>query len=320
MVEPGIGKKETSRRLAEINRAITTSLNSDEVLELIAENAAQLVGAQVCVLLLVDNQGTLSIRAARGAHSNLVRDFSGRMEEDVINQLRTALKIGDNETLVSVPIITKQLVTGLLVIAREQPLNADEQWQLSALADQAAIALDNARLYELELAEAVRARDLSQIALLRLAAIVESSDDAIVSRDLNEIINSWNKGAERILGFTAEEVIGQSVTILIPPDRQNEEVEILKRIRQGQRVEHFETVRRKKDGGLIDVSLTVSPIKNERGEVVGASKIARDITQSKEAQEQLQRALEFDQTVMLSMGEGLYTVDSEGRLTFLNPA
>ena len=320
MVEPGPGKNLTSRRLAEINRAITTSLNFDEVLDLIAENAAQLVGAEVCVLLLVDNQGTLSIRAARGADSNLVRDFSGRMEEDVITQLKTALKIGDNETLVSVPIIAKQLVTGLLVIAREQALNADEQWQLSALADQAAIALDNARLYEMELAEAVRARGLSQIALLRLAAIVESSDDAIVSKDLNGVINSWNKGAERILGFTAEEVIGQPVTILIPSDRQAEEVEILERIRQGQRIEHFETVRRKKDGGLIDVSLTVSPIKNERDEVVGASKIARDITQSKEAQEQLQRALEFDQTVMLSMGEGLYTVDSEGRLTFMNPA
>ncbi len=128
MVEPGPGKNLTSRRLAEINRAITTSLNFDEVLDLIAENAAQLVGAQVCVLLLADNQGTLSIRAARGADSNLVRDFSGRMEEDVITQLKTELKIGDNETLVSVPIIAKQLVTGLLVIAREQALNADEQW------------------------------------------------------------------------------------------------------------------------------------------------------------------------------------------------
>lgn len=191
---------------------------------------------------------------------------------------------------------------------------------MSALADQAAIALDNARLYEMGLAEAARARDLSQIALLRLAAIVESSDDAIVSKDLNGVINSWNKGAERILGFTAEEVIGQPVTILIPPDRQAEEAEILERIRQGQRIEHFETVRRKKDGSLINVSLTVSPIKNERGEVVGASKIARDITQSKEAHEQLRRALDFDQTVMLSMGEGLYTVDTEGRVTFMNPA
>ena len=135
---------------------------------------------------------------------------------------------------------------------------------------------------------------LSQIALLRLAAIVESSDDAIVSKDLNGIINSWNKGAERILGYTAEEVIGKPITILIPADRQDEETEILERIRRGERIEHFETVRRRKDGSLINVSLTVSPIKNERGEVIGASKIARDITQSKEAQEQLRRALDFD--------------------------
>jgi PAS domain S-box-containing protein len=320
MIEQGSGQKEPSRRLAEINRAITTSLNFDEVLDLITENTAQLVGARICLLLLIDPEGILGIRSARGVDSDLVRSFSGRMEEDVIRQLQVALAIGEDETLVSVPVIAKQSLTGLLIIARGESLTADEQWQLSALADQAAIALDNARLYEMELAEAVRARDLSQIALLRLAAIVESSDDAIVSKDLNGIINTWNKGAERILGFTAEEVIGRPVTILIPPDRYAEETEILNRIRKGQRIEHFETLRRRKDGTLINVSLTVSPIKNERGEVIGASKIARDITRSKEAQEQLRRALEFDQTVMLSMGEGLYTVDSEGQATFMNPA
>ena len=320
MIEQGPEKKEASRRLAEINRAITTSLNFDEVLDLIVENSTQLVEARVCVLLLADISGLLRIRAARGTDSDLIRDFSGQMDEDVIQRLRMTLGIGDTETLVSVPVIAKQLLTGLLVIARDQPLNADEQWQLSAFADQAAIALQNARLYEMESAEAVRARDVLQIASRRLGAIVESSDDAIVSKDLNGIIESWNKGAERILGFTADEAIGQPVTILIPPDRQAEEVEILKRIRRGQRIEHFETVRRRKDGRYINVSLTVSPIKNENGEVIGASKIARDITQSKEAQEQLQRALAFDQTVMLSMGEGLYTVDNAGRATFMNPA
>lgn len=319
MLEQGSGQKEPSRRLAEINRAITTSLNFDEVLNLITENAAQLVGARICLLLLTDNEGILSIRSAHGVESDLVRSFSGRMEEDVIRQLKVALPIGEDETLVSIPVIAKQSLTGLLMIARSEPLTSEEQWQLSALADQAAIALDNARLYEMELAEAVRARDLSQVALLRLAAIVESSDDAIVSKDLNGIINSWNKGAERILGFTAEEVIGKPVTILIPPDRQTEETEILDKIRKGQRIEHFETLRRRKDGTLINVSLTISPIKNERGVVIGASKIARDITRSKEAQEQLRRALEFDQTVMSSMGEGLYTVDSAYRVTFMNP-
>jgi PAS domain S-box-containing protein len=320
MIDQGSGKKDTSRRLAEINRAITTSLNFDEVLDLIAENAAQLVEARVCVLLLADADGQLRVRAARGADSPLIRNFSGRMEEDVIKQLGAILVIGHDETMVSVPIIAKQALIGMLVIARGQPLNADEQWQLSALADQAAIALLNARQYELEAAEVARARDVSQIALLRLAAIVESSDDAIVSKDLNGIINTWNQGAERILGYAASEAIGQPVTMLIPGDRRAEETEILNRIRRGERMEHFETIRRCKDGRLINVSLTVSPIKNEDGEVIGASKILRDITQSKEAQERLQRALDFDQTVMLSMGEGLYTVDSEGRVTFMNPA
>ena len=88
----------------------------------------------------------------------------------------------------------------------------------------------------------------------------------------------------------------------------------------GERVEHFETIRRCKDGSQIDISLTISPIKDEKGEIVGASKIARDITGSKKAEEQLRRALEFDETVMLSMGEGLYTVDNQGRVTFMNPA
>jgi PAS domain S-box-containing protein len=153
-----------------------------------------------------------------------------------------------------------------------------------------------------------------------LSAIVESSDDAIISKDLNGIINSWNRGAERLLGYQAEEVIGQSIMILIPPERQAEEIEILERIRRGERIEHFETDRRRKDGSLIKVSLTISPIKNDDGAVVGASKIARDITESKQAEERLRRALDFDETVMLSMGEGLYTVDSEGRVTFMNPA
>ena len=314
----GTGKKAASRRLAEINRAITNSLNFDEVLDLIVENSTQLVSARICALLLADSSGHLGIRAARGTQDKLVRDFTGRMDEDVIPRLRSALGIDPDETLVSVPVIAKRSLRGILVIVRKKPLTADEQWELSALADQAAIALRNARLYELEASEAVRARDASQTALRRLAAIVESSDDVILSKDLNGIINSWNKGAERVMGYTAEEMVGKPVTILIPPDRVAEETEILKRISQGQRIEHFETVRRRKDGTLINVSLTVSPVRNEAGEVIGASKIARDITASKEAQEKLQRALDFDQTVMLSMGEGLYTVDTHGRVTFMN--
>jgi two-component system CheB/CheR fusion protein len=117
---------------------------------------------------------------------------------------------------------------------------------------------------------------LSDAALL--AAIVESSDDAIVSKNLDGVVTSWNRAAERIFGYSAEEMIGQSIRRLIPPDRPNEEQEILARIRRGERVDHFQTVRRRKDGALIDVSVTISPVMSAEGRIIGASKVARDIT------------------------------------------
>jgi PAS domain S-box-containing protein len=120
-----------------------------------------------------------------------------------------------------------------------------------------------------------------------LASIVESSDDAIVSKNLDGIITSWNRGAERIFGYTAEEAIDRPITIVIPQDRQDEERAILTRIRRGERIDHFETVRQRKHGSLIVVSLTVSPVKNVEGKIVGASKIARDISEQKRSQEQI---------------------------------
>lgn len=120
----------------------------------------------------------------------------------------------------------------------------------------------------------------------RLSAIVESSDDAIISKDLDGVIMSWNAGAERIFGYTPDEVIGKFVTVLIPENRFDEEPGILARIRRGERIDHYETIRKRKDGTLIDISLCVSPIRNEEGRIVGASKVARDITEKKRAQEQ----------------------------------
>ena len=114
------------------------------------------------------------------------------------------------------------------------------------------------------------------------AAIVESSEDAIISKNLDGIILSWNQAAHRIFGYEAAEVIGKPVTILIPSDHQNEEPEIIARIRRGEKVEHYETIRQRKDGRLINISLTVSPIKDSEGTIVGASKIARDITEQKQ--------------------------------------
>lgn len=120
-----------------------------------------------------------------------------------------------------------------------------------------------------------------------LAAIVASSDDAIIGKTLDGIISTWNEGATRIFGYLPHEVIGKPVTLLIPADRQHEEVEILERLRAGERVDHYETVRLRKDGTLLDISLSVSPIRNTAGEIVGASKIARDITPQKRAEEAL---------------------------------
>ena len=125
----------------------------------------------------------------------------------------------------------------------------------------------------------------------RLSAIVESADDAILAKDLNGVITSWNPGAERLFGYTAAEVIGQPVTILIPDDRLDEEPEILGRICAGERVEHFDTVRRRKDGTLVQVGLSISPICNAAGQIVGASKVARDITERRQSQEQQQLLL-----------------------------
>jgi PAS domain S-box-containing protein len=128
---------------------------------------------------------------------------------------------------------------------------------------------------------------LGEEAALRLAAIIESSADAIVSKDLDGIITSWNGGAEDIFGYLAEEIIGKPITILIPPDRQKEEEAIMERVRRGQHVEHYETVRQRKDGGLVDISLSVSPVRNAQGKVIGASKIARDITEHRRSQAQM---------------------------------
>ena len=136
-------------------------------------------------------------------------------------------------------------------------------------------------LSELELAPTV-AHPLE--ARMQLAAIVESSDDAIISKDLHGIITSWNTAATRLFGYTAEEIVGKSVLLLIPPELQSEEPEILRKVTAGERIDHYETLRRRKNGEMLNISLTISPIRNLSGRVVGISKIARDITERKQTE------------------------------------
>jgi PAS domain S-box-containing protein len=154
-----------------------------------------------------------------------------------------------------------------------------ELWPLDVLARQAA------DLIERNEAEAALRESREQFRWL--ASIVESSDDAIMSKNLDGLITSWNKGAERLFGYFAEEVIGKPVAILVPPERHHEESVIVERISRGDRVDHYETVRRRKDGNLIDISLTVSPVRSADGEVVGASSICRDITERKRSEAQI---------------------------------
>ncbi len=157
-------------------------------------------------------------------------------------------------------------------------------------------------------------------AALMLAALVESSDDAIFAKDLSGTILSWNRGAERMYGYAAPEVVGRKVDILIPPGSPSELPDILERIRRGERVDHYETVRRAKDGTLLDVSLTVSPIFDSRGQIVGASAIARDVSVRKDAERQIRSNEELLRSIVESAVDGIIVIDARGRIEEFNHA
>jgi two-component system sensor kinase FixL len=146
----------------------------------------------------------------------------------------------------------------------------------------------------------------------RLAAIVESSDDAIVGKTLDGIVTAWNRGAETIFGYSAEEMIGKPISILLPPGHEDEESEILARLKTGERVEHFETRRRRKDGEVIDVSLSVSPLRDASGRLIGASKVARDITVAKHSQTALAEREAHLQSVLDTVPDAMVVIDTQG--------
>ena len=151
-----------------------------------------------------------------------------------------------------------------------------------------------------------------------LAAIVASSDDAIVSKNLDGTITSWNKSAERLFGYTAEEAVGKHITLIIPRERWNEEDSIIARLRRGERVDHFETIRRRKDGSTIELSLTISPVRDSTGRIIGASKVARDITQQKRAERALRESEERFRAIVETTPECVTLVARDGSLLQMN--
>jgi PAS domain S-box-containing protein len=182
----------------------------------------------------------------------------------------------------STPLVSRSgQLLGMISTHRREPGKPAERdlWRLDVLARQAADLVQGRKAEE-----ALRE---SNNKLLFLASIVESSDVPIMTKNLDGIITSWNKAAERVFSYTAEEAIGKPITILIPVERHDEEPAILERIRRGERIDHYETIRQRKDGSLMNVSLTVSPVRNAQGEIIGASKIARDITERKRNEERI---------------------------------
>jgi PAS domain S-box-containing protein len=166
----------------------------------------------------------------------------------------------------------------------------------------------------------ITSRKQAEEAQAWLAAIVESSHDAIISKTLDGIITSWNAGAERIFGYTASETIGRSILLLIPPDRHAEEHLILERLRRGERIDHFETVRVAKDGRQVDTSVTISPIRDRHGRIVGASKIGRDISERRQVERKLRESEQRFSGFMQHLPGLAWIKDSAGRYVFANEA
>ena len=213
--------------------------------------------------------------------------------------------------------ILKRLSGGEKLCEREARLRCKDGSIKHVLIDSSGLWEDGEFMHTQCFTRDITDRQRAQENTSRLAAIVEHSDDAILSTDLDGIIKTWNRGARDLYGYTPEEAIGQSVTILLPENRQDEESRILGRMRQGQTIENYETLRRRKDGSVFDVSLTVSPVRDASGHVIGASKVARDITDKVRAKEKLEKTV-AERTASLreavaQMEEFSYTVSHDLR-------
>jgi PAS domain S-box-containing protein len=308
--EPEKSRKSASGRLADINRAITTSLNFNKVLDLIVENATQLVDARVCVLLLVDKTGMLRIHASRGMDSEPAKKFVAQMDEDAVKALHGVLSVGPNEVLVSVPVIAKHAVNGFLAIVRDRPLDADEEWQLSALADQAEIALQNARLYEMELAEANRERDESLEALResnqKIKKILESITDLFYELDRDWRFVEVNKRVEELFGKSRDELIGKVIWELYPDAVSSPLYPNFLQAIEEMTPRHFELESKIVVGVWFEVHVYPA--------APGLSVYLRDINERKKSEEEIR----FRARLLNTVEQGVIATNLEGTVIYWN--
>ncbi|HWD20687.1 MAG TPA: PAS domain S-box protein [Verrucomicrobiae bacterium] len=306
------------------NQLLDAGNNSTQCAEYILDAAMAITGASRGFLQLPDVPGALAVVAQRGWEqpvlncvAQIVADAlppgqSLRVENVQQHEAFTAparqktMQEAGVRAMQSIPLLSSSgQLLGVVSTHFDQPRPvADREVRLlDLLSRQAADFLERKRTEEMS---------------ARLAAIVDHSGDAIISKDLSGIIKTWNKGAERVFGYSAAEAIGKPVTMLIPSERLDEEPGILDRVRHGERIDHYETVRRRKDGVCVDISLAVSPIRDMQGEVIGASKIARDITDRKAAEAALRRSEGLLRELADSMPQIVWASPPDGRVDYFN--
>ena len=305
---------------------------ANQVHEAALDAITRALGCARASILLFDSTGVMRFAAWRGLSNQYRRAVEGHSpwakdERDpkpvCINDIAQAelpydLKVTITReeigAAVFIPLIDDGSLTGKFMAYHGQP----HEFSVPEIE----VALTIARLLSFSLSRLVgeEARRSAEKDARQLAAIVQSSGDAIVSKNLDGIIQTWNSGAERLFGYREEEAVGQPITMLIPTDKLEEEPSILERIKSGDGVHHFETVRRRKDGSLIDISLTISPIRDREGRIVGASKIARDITDRKQAEAKLQESERKLQELLAAIPAAIYTTDAAGKISYFNEA